>query len=318
MRKTVIYVFGPRRLANCYVQDDPMDLSVGGWLKIGETHSSNIELDNREVALKRINEIVHTGIPEPCQLLDVFEYPYLYDRMDSKIRNLLTDTHNLESSKQYNTSLKSENFEIKAGDEFVYGVNRKQVLNALARFERDLIVGYYTSQHCEDIIKSILVNQDSVQQNGPTISEYNLNLEEQSSCFDKLWSDVSKQIVPQVKSRVSIPKGRAYMFLKSKSHNDLFFYTLGYSVRSCTASVSIETFGGEDAKMFIEKLMAQSNVESPLKSIPVKQGAKNKNKWAWTISNNIDKTDADLLKWYVDTILSFYHFFENLHDYNEI
>ena len=72
----------------------------------------------------------------------------------------------------------------------------------------------------------------------------------------------------------------------------------------------METYGGEEAKSMIEEKIALEPDNNPLKSLEVKQGVKNKNKWAWTTSIPMDKSNEELAKWYADTLLSFYIFFE--------
>lgn len=109
---------------------------------IGQTSETDDSKDKWECAMGRINQEVRTGIPEVCQLLDVFEYPEMSGNVDDKIRDLLTnDVYYLECSKVHNQSV--DKYEIKAGREFVYGVTRNQVLNAVAKFERGLILDYF-------------------------------------------------------------------------------------------------------------------------------------------------------------------------------
>ena len=64
----------------------------------------------------RINQESRTGIPEVCQLFDVFEYPEMSGKVDDRIRNLLTNDYkssardivefyNLRGGKDYLKSL---------------------------------------------------------------------------------------------------------------------------------------------------------------------------------------------------------------------
>jgi hypothetical protein len=43
-----------------------------------------------------------------------------------------------------------------------------------------------------------------------------------------------------------------------------------------------------------------------IRQTTLNQGKKNKDKWAWNISVNIDKADEALVDWYVDTLLALY------------
>lgn len=145
MKRTIIYVFGPKRLASLYFANKELEQKSGGWLKIGQTSSSDDGMDKRDVAINRINQETKTGIPEVCQLFDVFEYPEQQGNTDDKIRNILTDDiYNLECSRTHNKEI--EKYEIKAGREFVYGVTRNQVFNAMAKFEHDLILSEYGNE----------------------------------------------------------------------------------------------------------------------------------------------------------------------------
>ena len=73
MKRTIIYVFGPKRLAAKYFANDEMAQQEGGWLKIGQTSETDDQKDKWDCAMNRIKAETHTGIPEVCQLFDVFE-----------------------------------------------------------------------------------------------------------------------------------------------------------------------------------------------------------------------------------------------------
>ena len=161
MKRTIIYVFGPKRLASLYFANKELELKNGGWLKIGLTSSSDDGMDKRDLAIKRINPESRTGIPEVCQLFDVFEYPEQQGKTDDKIRNILTDDiYNLECSRIHNKEI--EKHEIKAGSEFVYGVTRNQVFNAVAKFEHDLILSEYGNEGFDALMNLIKKNHTDV------------------------------------------------------------------------------------------------------------------------------------------------------------
>ena len=71
MKRSIIYVFGPKRLAHQYresinIQNSRDSCDVTNWLKIGMTTSEDDNLDKWEVALNRIKQESRTGISEIC------------------------------------------------------------------------------------------------------------------------------------------------------------------------------------------------------------------------------------------------------------
>lgn len=96
----------------------------------------------RESALRRIKTEVRPGIPEVCQLFDVYKFPYREGNNDDVVRTLLAeDIYTLENSKFHNRETEQDKYVIKAGREFVYGATRNQVRNALAKYEKALLEG---------------------------------------------------------------------------------------------------------------------------------------------------------------------------------
>jgi hypothetical protein len=308
--KKIIYVFGPRRLAETYFANRPMMLNEGGWLKIGQTTNSDEKTGVKDSALNRIRQETRTGIPEVCQIFDVFEYPDRTGNTDNTIREILTeDVYKLECSKKHNSEI--EKYEIKAGTEFVYGVTRKQVLNSIAKFEHGLILEHYGRDDFAELMQCIKNNAKNAEQYEIESDESSHDNYESTHWADMLWDSVKKELEVQIKSKICTNKGRPYISIASNKHKGTITYTAVYSVRYGLASVAIETFGGESAKETIDKKIQSSTEKHSLKTITAKQGIKNKNKWSWAISVPIDKSDDELIKWYVDTILSFYRFFEN-------
>ena len=114
MKRTIIYVFGPKRLAHQYresinIQNSQDSCDVTNWLKIGMTTSEDDNLDKWEVALNRIKQESRTGISEICVILDVFEYPYIEGKPDDDIRLLMTDdVYSLANSKSNNGLLENK------------------------------------------------------------------------------------------------------------------------------------------------------------------------------------------------------------------
>ncbi len=127
-----------------------------------------------------------------------------------------------------------------------------------------------------------------------------------------LWEPIKDELLKQVKVKLSIPKGKPYAILSSENHKGLLQYILQYSVRDGEAIVRLETYGGEDAKNRFDVKIAASHAVNPIKHATISQGQRNKDKWAWTIGNKIDKSDASLITWYVETLLAVYAFMEDI------
>lgn len=313
MKRTIIYVFGPKRLSPQYSSNTELKLQEGGWLKIGQTSEENDNIDKWESAMVRINQEVRTGIPEVCQLFEVFEYPEQTGNTDDAIRSLLTDDiYNLECSKVHNQNI--DKYEIRAGREFVYGVTRSQVLNAIAKFESNLILDNYGKEGFDNLMQMIKDNNSGdspleINQDIDPSAEISTN--KKSEWCDNLWNSVIDKIKSTIGSSISNPKGRPYINFNSPRRKD-FFYDCGYSVRYGITTVTISTLNGEDAKTQMDEFIAKNDVLTQLPDLKLKQGTKQKNKWAWLITDTLDKTDDELVNWFADTILKFYSIFENI------
>lgn len=313
MKRTIIYVFGPKRLTPQYSSNTELKLQEGGWLKIGQTSEENDNIDKWESAMARIYNESRTGIPEVCQLFEVFEYPEQPGRTDDIIRSLLTDDiYNLECSKVHNQNI--DKYEIRAGREFVYGVTRSQVLNAIAKFERNLILDNYGKEGFDNLMQMIKDNNSGdspLEINQDMDSSAEFSTSKKSEWCDNLWNSVIDKIKSTIGSSISNPKGRPYINFNSPRRKD-FFYDCGYSVRYGITTVTISTLNGEDAKKQMDKFIAKNDVLTQLPDLKLKQGTKQKNKWAWLITDTLDKTDDELVNWFADTILKFYSIFENI------
>jgi hypothetical protein len=288
-----------------------MNQHEGGWIKIGQT-STEDNKDKWESAMNRISQESRTGIPEVCQLYDVFEYPYKDGHVDDVIRNLLTDDiYQLESSKAHNQEI--DKYEIKAGREFVYGVTRNQVLNAIAKYERNLILENYGKDVFKDLMTYIKnnnklgeipfepnVNNDTTEINDPKFEWCN-----------QLWDKVISGLNGIIKEHINNPKGRPYIFFKSSTFPNLT-YSIGYSTRFGMSSVGVEIFQGEDGRKSVEDFIVVNKINSSIPNLKIKQGVKDKGKWAWSVSDTIEKSDEELVEWYVSTILLFYREFERV------
>jgi len=308
MKRTIIYVFGPKRLSAKYFANSEMNQHEGGWLKIGQSSTDDDSEDKWGCAIKRIKGETHTGIPEVCQLYDVFEYPFKEGNNDDVLRTILAeDIYSLECSKSHNREL--EKYEIKAGREFVYGVTRSQVMNAVAKYERNLILEYYQKETFDYLMQ--LIQRNNAIEEVPFEPNDTTNPSEQENSkynwYNQLWDKVISRI--QLDVNITNPKGRPYIFFKSPSNSQLS-YVLGYSVRYGITSVSIETYQGETMRDCINKFISENDIMAKIPVLKMNQGVKNKEKWAWSVSDTSDKTDNELIDWFVSTLLLFYKSFE--------
>lgn len=143
---TIVYVFGPEQWLEKYDNNDPME-----WLKIGQTDFvGNIDEVTpemlKEQSMSRIKNEPKTGIPRTCIILDVFIFPKVIDngiqmnvKIDDRIRDkLCTKLYVIENSKQKNKEVRQDKSRIQAGDEFVYGASRSQILYAVQSYDHEL------------------------------------------------------------------------------------------------------------------------------------------------------------------------------------
>lgn len=315
MKRTIIYVFGPRRLGAKYFSNELLDLHEGGWLKIGQTACEK-NTDKWICAIERINQEARTGIPEVCQLYDVFEYPWMNSNVDDEIRSLLTDdVYTLESSKLHNKEV--EKYEIKAGREFVYGVTRNQVLNAVAKFERNLILQNYEKDHFKELMTLIKNNNaiDEVPLEPNESNDISEIKDSRSDWCNQFWDKVLSGLNGKIKDHINNPKGRPYIFINSKTSS--LSYSIGYSVRYNLTIVEVMTSTGETGRDKVDSFIHENNIIASIPGLKLKQGAKNKNKWAWSISDSFDKPEEELVKWFVDNTILFYNTFEPINSQQE-
>ena len=122
----------------------------------------------------------------------------------------------------------------------------------------------------------------------------------------KLWEPVKAETLNHIKAKFSIPKGRAYAGVHLVANHKKMGIFMQYSVRDNSASVTLETFLGEEARDKIAAAISQLPADHLLRCAEMSQGSRNKNKWAWSISNHIDKADSSLVQWYVETIVTFF------------
>lgn len=327
-KRKIIYIFGPNRLHEKYMKGEVLDFDLDfGYLKIGETTSSNPKEDKWDAAYNRVKGEAKTGIPETCRIYDVFEYPLLdgitSGKMDDRIRRILTkDMYSLENSKDNNYSTQKTEYEINAGMEFVYGATRKQVLNAIAKFERDLMIEMCRNNKQDELkalFEMVQKNIEDTQEEDDADIEDKSNKEcettHKSALGDDFWNHVENrlnEIRGDVACKVSYYKGKPYI---SINKNTDWQFCASYSVRHSQTTVSLEVYGGEDMCTTVENFIGAHSKEmqeiiSELSSAT--QGVKNKNKWYWKIVGSYDNTQEKLVEWFANNILKMVSAFSTL------
>lgn len=296
MKRKIIYVFGPKRLYEKYMENGKMVLEEGGWLKIGETTSHNEEETKWVAAHRRVADEPRTGIPEVSRLYDVFEFPYKQGKVDDRIRDILSgDIYTLETSKIHNRG--TEDFEIKAGTEFVYGVKRNQVLNAIYKYEHGLLLDD-SSEELREMIKRNHIDEspyDVVERLNENISNENTN--QINDWNEKIFDEIIKRC-ENLNIKMTHYLGKRYCCISSPQHP--LGYVLSYSSRYNKLIVAFETFNGELGREAVESLLSKTTLDKQF-SIERKQGSKDKNKWSWLISDSMDKSDNEIIDWIVKT-----------------
>ena len=126
----------------------------------------------------------------------------------------------------------------------------------------------------------------------------------------RLWEPLKEHLLSHINIKMSIPKDKPYCHINSGIIKGAI-YSILYSVRTGEACVSYETFGGEETKSIVEGKIANAPEGHVIKSAVISQGKKNKDKWSWTMSLNIDKSDSNLLNWYEETLMAFYLLIED-------
>jgi hypothetical protein len=141
---TIVYVFGPTRCKDAYLDNKILDRAKGEYVKIGKADfDGNLEDCTEEsvknTAIQRCSQESKTGIPDWCDIYDTFIFPQKEGQdVDNIIRNLLcNDVYSLDNSRDESREMKGD---IKPGKEFVYGVSRNHIKHAVESYCFQLIV----------------------------------------------------------------------------------------------------------------------------------------------------------------------------------
>ena len=299
---SLIYIFGPKRLWQDYLQGKPIS-----WVKIGK-HDCNDGEDKWTSAVKRINSISHTGIPEPSRLYEVFAYPHQKGNYDDDFRNILTQELYTINNSKTNNRLIDDPFEIKAGKEFVYDVNRDQIRNAKKVYERDLMLKFDKSllPVLQDMILANQINPFDELEVADTMNKS--SKQPGSKRPDPLMEKVYNNLPEYIKSITTPSSGERYRYVLIKSERPGFGYSASYSIRKRLISVAYETFGGEKSR---DEIRAYGYASRGLQ-IEEQQGSKRADKWAWRVTGSLDQPEDQVVAWFVENICEMYSLFENL------
>lgn len=141
---TIVYVFGPTRFKQDYLDNKVLNRELGGYVKIGKTDfDGSLEQCTEEIlkktAIARCSQEAKTGISDWCDIYDTFIFPQLKGgNIDDIIRNILcNDVYSLDNSKAEYKECKGD---IKPGKEFVYGVSRNHIKHAIESYCYQLVV----------------------------------------------------------------------------------------------------------------------------------------------------------------------------------
>lgn len=317
MKRTIIYVFGPKRLASDYQNGSEKSVSqesndVTNWLKIGLTTTENDTLDKWDAAKTRIDQEARTGIPETCQILDVFEYPFLSGKPDDEVRRLMTDdVYSLANSKA-NNGLIENKYEIKAGQEFVYGATRSHVLAAIAKFERNLMVKAYNDspddlEKLKSLFMMIQSNMDDA--SGDQEDTSASTSQQDTSIFDLFYNKLMAAMPSYIGERCNHPNGKNYMTIRTR-RNDCKWYYLAFSEKRRTTSVQLETYQGTEGKDSVEQYIIDNNIKDKLPTLDKVRQGKSNNKFSWDIRGDYEGDENSVIQWFVETTQAMYDAFE--------
>ena len=120
-----------------------------------------------------------------------------------------------------------------------------------------------------------------------------------------LWVPLKEHLAKKSDIKGSRPADRQYAIYKVKSINAQI--CPWYNHKGNLAGVALETYGGDEVKAVIEDRLSKLPADSLVANAEISQGKKNKNKWAWVVSVNMDKKDKNIISWYSDVILTFYN-----------
>lgn len=320
MKRTIIYVFGPKRLAHQYresinVQNSQDSCDVTNWLKIGMTTSEDDNLDKWEVALNRIKQESRTGISEICVILDVFEYPYIEGKPDDEIRLLMTDdVYSLANSKANNGLLENK-YEIKAGQEFVYGASRSHVLAAIAKFERNLILKKCpklepTDENLSEFVNLIKMIQSNLDDASDEQEDSTSNTTPQASPeVDSFYWKLIDRMPDYIKEKCNHTNGKNYMTIRTR-RSDCKWYYLTFNVKRNYTAIQLETYSGTEDRDKVNNYIDENNIRAIIPDLKKVRQGKSDKKFSWDLTGSYDDNEESVIKWFVDNTKLMFDAFE--------
>lgn len=236
---TIVYVFGPTRCKDAYLDDEILDRTKGEYVKIGKADFDGdlkdcTEEKVKKTAVNRCSQESKTGIPDWCDIYDTFIFPQTNGQdVDNLIRNLLcNDVYSLDNSKDESQKMKGD---IKPGKEFVYGVSRNHIKHAVESYCFQLII-HASADKLNDI---------------QTICKYNANI-----------SDTIEDEVEDEKKDIKTRKNRDINMILSSG--DIVFLTnsrnKGQKVKINDEQIKAEYVGNKKLKFENDKPKSASKL----------------------------------------------------------
>jgi len=304
--KTVIYVFGPKRLSEDYKAGKVLTIENGGWLKIGLT-TCNMADDAADAAMKRIQGEVRTGIAETCRLFEVFEYPLMPGKPDDEIRGILTSgMYNLDNSKDNNKKIE-DIYEIKAGNEYVYGISKNNLRYAIIAFERELFKKYFNKEAEDRQLFSDCIERNDSRYEMPVSDDDSSSTKTYTTNdkYDKFWEKVISKLPNNIKEIVHLSKGRPYINIGNS--NGRFMVNAVFSPQKDEAMVDLNgPKVGEEGKQEIERFIKDNGIAN----INALQGTRCLERWYWPETTQYSQDEENLVNWFAEKIQIFYDNFK--------
>ena len=220
------------------------------------------------------------------------------------------DVYKFANSKA-NNGLIENKYEIKAGQEFVYGASRSHVLAAIAKFERNLIIKIYkhSKDKLESLIQMIQSNMDDAADELEIEGASNKVSQQDTSVFDSFYEKLMVALPEYISERCNHTPGRNYMTIRTNRPLCKWYY-LAFSVKRGTTAVQLETYDGLKGKDSVEQFILDNNINSKLPQLePARQG-KSDDKYSWDIHGDYKGNEDTVINWFVETTKAMYDTFE--------
>ena len=259
---TIVYVFGPAHCEEKYHNDELLTREAGEWVKIGQTgFTGDIDQTTPEIlkyaAMKRIAVEIKTGIPVVSKLYDVFIFPSQKYKIDDLLRNRLCNEiyEGIENSMQINKEIdKEDKFIIKAGQEFVYGIRKRNIKYAVQSYDHDLLVKALSDEDEEQIklMEKICRSND--------IDITNNDEEEDNVALTKRKPKLDLNMILQVGDKVVLTSDGSNKVVKDENGEAIIASYLGDNVFECKGEKGRSSyFAKKFLNMYAEKSLITVN-----------------------------------------------------------